>query len=118
MRGWGPAGGTCGSWRKAIDDREVVPDREAKSVGAEDTFDEDLRASRRCAPHVHAQALRVARRLRRAGVQGRVVQLKLKFADFTLITRRATLDQATDDGQTLYRAAAELLRASPRARRA
>ncbi|NRD59360.1 DNA polymerase IV [Corallococcus exiguus] len=92
-----------------IDARDVVPDRAAKSVGAEDTFDEDLTGLEALKPHVHAQALRVARRLRRATLKGRVVQLKLKFADFTLITRRVTLREATDDGQVIYRAALELL---------
>ena len=92
-----------------IDTREVVPDRAAKSVGAEETFDEDLTGLESLKPHVHAQALRVGRRLRKAGVQGRVVQLKLKFSDFTLITRRVTLPSPTDDGQALYRAALELL---------
>ncbi|WP_223635073.1 DNA polymerase IV [Corallococcus sp. EGB] len=92
-----------------LDARDVVPDRAAKSVGAEDTFDEDLTGLEALKPHVHAQALRVARRLRRAALKGRVVQLKLKFADFTLITRRVTLREATDDGQALYRAALELL---------
>ncbi|MBF5044948.1 DNA polymerase IV [Aggregicoccus sp. 17bor-14] len=100
-----------GLWELAhgIDPREVVPDRAAKSVGAEDTFDEDLEGLEALRPNVHDQALRVGRRLRRAGVKGRVVQLKLKFADFTLITRRTTLAEPTDDGQVLYRAALELL---------
>ena len=98
---------------QGLDTREVVPDRVAKSIGAEDTFDEDLDAGA-LEPHLHAQAERVARRLRRAGTQARVVQLKLKLSDFTLSTRRRTLDEPTDDGQTLYRAAAELLhRAHP-----
>ncbi|MCI0669086.1 MAG: DNA polymerase IV [Myxococcaceae bacterium] len=92
-----------------VDEREVVPDRAAKSVGAEDTFEEDLVGMEALVPSVHAQASRVGRRLRRAGVRARVVQLKLKFSDFTLVTRRRTLEAATDDGQTLYRAAAELL---------
>ncbi|HYH99104.1 DNA polymerase IV [Hyalangium sp.] len=91
------------------DPREVVPDRAAKSVGAEDTFEEDLRGLDLLRPHIHAQALRVGRRLRKAGVKGRVVQLKVKFADFTVITRRTTLSTPTDDGQALYRAALDLL---------
>jgi DNA polymerase-4 len=89
--------------------REVVPDRAAKSVGAEDTFEEDLAGLERLRPHLHAQALRVGRRLRKAGVRGRVVQLKVKFADFSAITRRTTLSASTDDGQVLYRVALELL---------
>ncbi|PTL80384.1 DNA polymerase IV [Vitiosangium sp. GDMCC 1.1324] len=106
---WGSSGRHLWELAQGIDPREVVPDREAKSVGAEDTFDEDLTGMEALSPHVHSQALRVGRRLRRAGVKGRVVQLKVKFADFTLITRRTTLPLATDDGQTLYRVAKELL---------
>jgi len=94
-----------------IDPRAVVPDREAKSIGAEDTFDEDVAVKEELLPHVHAQALRVARRLRLAGRKTSVVQLKLKLADFTLLTRRRTLQEPTDDGQALYRAASALLSA-------
>jgi DNA polymerase-4 len=94
---------------QGIDPREVVPDRAAKSVGAEDTFEEDLTGLDLLRPHIHAQALRVGRRLRKAGVKGRVVQLKVKFSDFNVITRRTTLSAPTDDGQSLYRAALELL---------
>jgi DNA polymerase-4 len=98
-------------WRLAhgLDEREVVPDREAKSVGAEDTFEEDVFDRDELRAHVHSQALRVGRRLRRAAVKSRVVQLKVKFADFEVITRRTTLPASTDDGQAIYRAALELL---------
>ncbi|MGC4114973.1 MAG: DNA polymerase IV [Myxococcales bacterium] len=93
---------------QGIDDRVVVPDRDAKSMGAEDTFEEDLDDTEALKIHIHSQALRVGRRLRRAGVKARVVQLKIKFADFETITRRMTLDAATDDGQRLYREALAL----------
>jgi DNA polymerase-4 len=98
---------------QGIDPRPVVPDREAKSVGAEETFDQDLTGMEALRPHIHAQALRVGERLRRAGIKARTVQLKLKLADFTLLTRRTTFPAATDDGQQLYRAAMELLRQHP-----
>jgi len=94
---------------RGIDERLVIPDRQAKSIGAEETFDEDLMGTEALRPHVHGQALRVGRRLRRVGVRTRVVQLKLKLADFTLLTRRTTLSDPTDDGQALYRAAMGLL---------
>ncbi|MBC8131740.1 MAG: DNA polymerase IV, partial [Deltaproteobacteria bacterium] len=93
---------------QGIDPRAVIPDRAAKSIGAEDTFAED-RERGELDPPIHAQALRVARRLRRAGLRARVVQLKIKLANFTLVTRRTTLPDPTDDGQTLYRATAALL---------
>jgi DNA polymerase-4 len=103
--------GALGLWELScgIDPRHVEPDRDAKSVGSEDTFDEDLQGKEALRPFIHAQALRVGRRLRRAGVKARVVQLKIKLADFTLVTRRATLDEPTDDGQALYREALALL---------
>ncbi len=94
---------------QGIDDRPVISDREAKSIGAQDTFDEDVRGEEALLPHLHSQALRVGRRMRRSGVKARVVQLSVKYSDFTSITRRHTMDAATDDGQTLYREAAALL---------
>jgi DNA polymerase-4 len=92
-----------------IDPRPVVSDREAKSIGAEDTFESDLAGSEALLPHVHAQALRVGRRLRQADRKAAVVQLKLKLADFTLLTRQTTLHEPTDDGQEIYRAVSALL---------
>jgi DNA polymerase-4 len=58
---------------------------------------------------MHAQALRVGRRLRQAGRKTTVVQLKVKLADFTLLTRQTTLHEPTDDGQAIYRTASALL---------
>jgi DNA polymerase IV len=113
VRRLGPSGRALWEQANAIDPRPVVPDRDAKSIGAEDTFDEDLSGVEALAPRIHAQALRVARRLRHAGLRARTVQLKLKRADFTLVTRRATLDEPTDDGQLLYREAAALLAREP-----
>jgi DNA polymerase-4 len=76
-------------WRicRGIDEREVKPDRPYKSVSAERTFDEDL-----ADPHLLAAELeRIAGyawdRVKRAEVAGRTVTLKVKFGDFTLITR-------------------------------
>jgi DNA polymerase-4 len=109
----GEVGGHLAALAHGEDDRPVVPDRAAKSIGAEDTFEEDIGQLELLRPRLHAQALRVGRRLRRAGLRTRVVQLKLKFDDFTLQTRRRTLEHPTDDGQRLYREALELLERSP-----
>jgi len=113
VRRLGPSGRALWEQANAIDPRPVIPDRDAKSIGSEDTFDDDLSSAEELSPRIHAQALRVGRRLRRAGVRARTVQLKLKRADFTLVTRRATLDEPTDDGQVLYRTAAALLAREP-----
>lgn len=102
---------------RGIDQRVVVPDRYAKSVGAQDTFEEDLLGEAPLKPHLHSQALRVGRRLRRCGLKARCVQLTVKYSDFTQITRRVTLANATDDGQQLYREALTLLKKADLGRR-
>lgn len=91
------------------DPREVVTDEEAKSIGAEDTFGEDLAGASALERELLSQAARVGRRLRGAGVAGRVVTLKVKYSDFTLVTRRATLERPTDDDRAIFEAARGLL---------
>ncbi len=94
------------------DPREVVADEEARSVGAEDTFEEDLRGRDALLPRLLGQAERVARRLREAEKRARTVTVKLKYADFEEVTRRCTLAAATDDGREIFAAArAQLERA-------
>jgi DNA polymerase IV len=105
----GDTGRHLAALARGEDERAVVPDRQAKSIGAEDTFAEDTDSPDALQRALHAQALRVGRRLRRAGLKARTVQLKVKLSDFTLLTRRRTLEAPTDDGQRLYREAAELL---------
>jgi DNA polymerase IV len=98
------------------DPREVIADEEAKSVGAEETFETDLRGPDALVPHLLDQAERVARRLREAGKRARTVTLKVKYADFTLATRRCTLPVATDDGKVLFEAARDQLERADLAR--
>jgi len=76
-------------WRicRGIDEREVKPDRPYKSVSAERTFDEDLRDPDRLAAELERIAGYAWDRVARAEVIGRTVTLKVKFGDFTLITR-------------------------------
>ena len=104
--------GSLGPWlhdlANGIDDRIVEPDTEAKSIGAEETFEEDLEGEA-LLPFIHEQALRVAARLRRAGVRARSVHLKVKYADFRVATRQETLPAPTDDGAEIYRVATRLL---------
>jgi DNA polymerase IV len=92
--------GSSGRWywriSRGIDEREVTPDRPYKSVSAERTFDEDLRDPERLA----AELVRIAgyawERVERAGVAGRTVTLKIKFADFEIITRSRSFGTTID----------------------
>jgi DNA polymerase IV len=76
-------------WRicRGIDDREVKPDRPYKSVSAERTFDEDLTDPDRLAAELERIAGYAWARVERADVSGRTVTLKVKYGDFTLISR-------------------------------
>jgi DNA polymerase-4 len=87
------------------DGREVIADEEAKSVGAEETFESDLRDRAAIERALLEQAGRVGRRLRAAGAKGDVVTLKVKYADFSLVTRRVTLPHPTDDDGEIWGAA-------------
>jgi DNA polymerase-4 len=104
--------GSAGPWlhdlANGIDPRAVESDAEAKSVGAEETFEEDLEGDD-LLPFIHEQALRVGARLRHAGIRARSVHLKVKYADFRVVTRQETLPLPTDDSAEIFRVAARLL---------
>lgn len=72
------------------DDRLVEPNRERKSVGAETTFDRDLSGREELDPVITELADEVSHRMARAGLLGRTVTIKLRFGDFTTITRSHT----------------------------
>lgn len=90
------------------DARAVTPGREEKSIGHETTFETD----RTDAAELHRVLLQLAdgvgQRVRRAGVLARTVSIKLRFADFTTITRSRTLAEPTDVSRRIYEAAREL----------
>jgi DNA polymerase-4 len=92
------------------DDRAVVPDREAKSISHETTFETDHRDLRLLQSYMVELAGQVARRLRRHGLYTRTVEIKIRFADFKTITRSHTLSKATDTTRDLISAAVELLK--------
>ncbi len=91
------------------DDREVVPEREAKSVGAEYTLERDIRGVNPVKKHLRRAADRVAPRLREQGVLACAVRVKIKTATFQLTTRQASLERPTDDARPLFEAACGLL---------
>jgi len=94
------------------DDRAVEPFAPPKSLGAEETFGHDHRDVERLTATLREQAERVARELREEGYAGRCVTLKLRFADFSTLTRRHT-DDPTQDGLLIYRRARGLLERIP-----
>ncbi len=90
------------------DAREVTPDEPEKSVGAEVTFARDTSDTEQLKAELLRLSDRVARRLRAAGLRGRTVTLKVRFEDFTTITRSRTLVDATDVGHQVCAVAHQL----------
>ena len=87
------------------DDRPVVPDHDAKSLGQEQTFEEDLDDAAEVRAILLAQTEEVGRRVRRHRMSARGVSLKIRYGNFETITRQTTLDAPTDATADLWAAA-------------
>jgi len=92
-----------------IDEREVVPEHEAKSIGHEETFPHDIIEVDEAKKELLSLANRVSRRMRRNSVTGTTITLKVKYNDFVQITRSKTLPKSTEDGREIYSIACSLL---------
>ncbi len=93
------------------DPRRVVREQAERSIGAEETFGVDVDDPQVVLRELLRLSERTARRLRLAGMSGRTVALKVRFADFTTITRSRTLPQATDVAREVYATARGLYEA-------
>ncbi|MFP4404221.1 DNA polymerase IV [Rhodosalinus sp.] len=98
------------------DARRVARDAAPKSISNETTFGEDIDDPDILDGHLWRMAEKVADRAKAKGLAGRVVTLKLKQADFRLVTRRQALRDATQLADRLYRAARQLCDAVPAGR--
>jgi DNA polymerase-4 len=107
--------GSSGQWYwricRGIDEREVKPDRPYKSVSAERTFDEDISDPERLSAELERIAGYAWERVKRAQVAGRTVTLKVKFGDFTIITRSRSFSSNLPDLEAFTVAGQALLAA-------
>ncbi|MBF9045541.1 DNA polymerase IV [Rhodobacterales bacterium LSUCC0031] len=87
------------------DSRRISPDRPVKSISNETTFADDVSDPDLLDGHIWRLAEKIADRAKARGLAGRVVTLKLKRADFKLLTRRASLDDGTQIADRIYRTA-------------
>ena len=107
---FGKAGAFYYGLARAEDDRPVNADRQAKSLGAERTFERDLTAWEEVGPVVAGLAARVWAACERGGVVGRTVTVKVKYADFRQITRSRSGMGVIGSGAELEGVALDLLR--------
>lgn len=92
------------------DDRMVVTEREAKSISQETTFVRDVRDDKELEQTLRRLSGDVAGSLRHSNLAGITVRLKLRWPDFTTLTRQTTLDQRTDDEAEIAATALKLLK--------
>ncbi len=93
----------------AVDDRSVEPDREAKSIGSEETFSTDVLDPRELRRHLLHMADIVARRCRDQGLSAFTVTLKIRYGDFSALSRSRTLSSPVDTSQAIIAIVDELL---------
>jgi DNA polymerase-4 len=87
---------------RGIDPRNVVPDRPAKSIGAEETFDRDIVGAVGLERRLLGQTSRVAKRLVHEQLLGQVVVVKLKYSDFSIQSRRMTVVEPVGDTDSIF----------------
>jgi len=95
------------AWGK--DNRPVIPDRAAKSIGNENTFTIDIWSKDQMKGILLALAEKVGWRLRKAGLCGRTITIKVRFSSFRTITRSTTLPSAVSLDESIYQTACDML---------
>jgi DNA polymerase-4 len=105
---FGSSGDHLWTLAQGIDDRPVVPEQEAKSISHETTFARDLEDPEVMRAWLLELSEQVGCRLRRHGLKGRTVHLKVRFGDFHTITRAQTLPQPTNVTQEIWQTAAQM----------
>jgi DNA polymerase-4 len=109
---YGAMGRRLYHFARGEDERTVEPDAETKSISAETTFEVDIAARDRLEALLWPLCETVAARLKRQGLAGRTVTLKLKTVRFRLLTRRVSLPAPTQLADSIFRAARPLLAAA------
>lgn len=97
---------------RGIDKRPVETERDAKSISKETTFAQDVRDEATLHRTLSELADGVGYRLRKAGLRGTTVKIKLRWTDFTTLTRQITLDQPIDSDDAIYGAALDVFTAT------
>ena len=87
---------------RGIDERPVEPDRQIQSVGNEETYESDVEDPAIIDLELHYFANRVAKRLRKYGLMGHTVSIKVRYNDFKTVSRQKRLDSSTDQERVIY----------------
>jgi DNA polymerase IV len=106
---FGSLGEMLCDYARGIDDREVHPPGEPKSISRETTFQEDSQDRDFLLAVLRRQAEKVGADLRESGKQARCIGIKIRYSDFDTLTRHRTLPDATDTNEMIFRVGTDLL---------
>jgi DNA polymerase IV len=109
VRWFGKYGRDMARHARGVDESPVVTEHETKSISQEVTFAKDVRQDKVLFDTIREQAAEVGRQLRKYGFAGTTIKLKLRWPDFTTLTRQVTLPQATDQDDEITLHALALL---------
>ncbi len=108
VRRFGKNGADMARHARGLDDRPVETERETKSISSETTFVHDVHDQAELRATLHELAEDVGRRVRKSDLRGKTVSIKLRWSDFTTLTRQVTLPQGVDDDASITEAAMRL----------
>jgi DNA polymerase IV len=99
-------------WQHAngIDNRPVTTESETKSISQEITYNVDVRDEKTLEKTLREQAREVAHQLRKNELAGKTVKLKIRWSDFTTLTRQTTLPTSTDNEDEIFHTAVKLMK--------
>jgi DNA polymerase-4 len=111
IRLFGENGRDLARHSRGIDDRPIVTEHETKSISQEITFSKDVRDDLALTKTIREMSAEVARQLRKNNLVGKTIKLKLRWPDFTTLTRQTTLNDSTDQDEVIAKTALELMNA-------
>ena len=109
IRLFGENGRDLAQHSKGIDERPIVTEHETKSISQEVTFSKDVRDDKVLEQTIREQSSEVARQLRKNSLAGKTIKLKIRWPDFTTLTRQVTLNDPTDQDDVITKNALNLM---------
>jgi DNA polymerase IV len=110
VRMFGENGRDLARHSKGIDDRPIVTEHETKSISQEITYSKDVREDAILEKTLREMSAEVGKQLRKNNLAGKTIKLKLRWPDFTTLSRQVTLTSPTDQEDEIERVALELMR--------
>ena len=110
IRIFGENGRDLARHARGQDDRPIVTERETKSISQETTFKRDVRDDKTLEKTLRELSAEVGRQLRKNDLAGKTVKLKIRWPDFTTLTRQTTVPSPTDSDDEIYSTALKLMK--------